>query len=81
MMMERISSVTSGPVQPSPSLCHRPRHYRAIPNTMGTRDDGTPPHRPLYSSRSPVNQTLELAYGRRPSKNSSTTTLEATLDT
>jgi hypothetical protein len=52
-MMEHIS-VTFSPVRPSPSLCHHPRHCRAIPNTMGTRADGTPPLRPLYSSRSPL---------------------------
>jgi hypothetical protein len=52
-MMERISSVTFGPMRPSPSLCHHPRHCRAILNTVRTQADGTSPRRPLCNSGSP----------------------------
>jgi hypothetical protein len=54
-------------------------HRNAIPDTVGARADGTPPCRPSYSSRTPVNRTLELVHGRRPDKTAGTTTVETTL--
>jgi hypothetical protein len=64
--VERVSSVSFGPVRPSPLLCHHPRHYSTIPGAVGTRDDKTSP-RPLLCIHWPsVSRTLESAYGRRP---------------
>jgi hypothetical protein len=62
----RVSSVTSGPVRPSPPLCHHPRHCSTIPGVVGTRDDKTSPHPPLCILRPSVSSTLKLAYRRRP---------------
>jgi hypothetical protein len=74
---ERISSITSGPVWPSPPLCCHPENYRAIPNTVATQIDRTSPRPPLYSLRPSVSQALELAYGQRSNENFDATTLEA----
>jgi hypothetical protein len=65
---ERVSSVTFGPVWPSPPLCHLPGHCNAIPSTVGARDDETLSHRPLCILQPSVIPTLELMYGRRPNK-------------
>jgi hypothetical protein len=65
---ECVSSVTSGPVWPSPPLCHHPRRCSVIPGTVGARDDGTPPHPPMCILQPSVSPTLELTYGRRPNK-------------
>jgi hypothetical protein len=46
-LARRVSSVTSGPVRPSPPLCHHLGHCSIIPGTVEARDDGTPPHPPL----------------------------------
>jgi hypothetical protein len=73
---ERVFSITSatpGLVRPCPSLWHKFRHYRSIPNTVGTRADRTSPLLSLRSFRSPVSQTLELVYGQRSDENSSAT--------
>jgi hypothetical protein len=75
--MERIFSITSGPMQPSPPLCRHPGHCKAIPRTVGTQVDRTSPRPPLRSRRSSVSQALKLAYRRRSNKSSSATTLEA----
>jgi hypothetical protein len=62
--VERVSSVTFGPVQPSPSLCYHPGHCSTIPGAVGTRDDKTSP-RPLLCTLWPsVSCTLESAYRR-----------------
>jgi hypothetical protein len=62
--VERGSSVTSGPVRPSPPLCHHPGHCSTIPDTVAARDDKTSP-RPLLCDLQPsVSPTLELTYGR-----------------
>jgi hypothetical protein len=37
---ERASSVTFGPVRPSPPLCRHPTHCSVIPNTVGPRPMG-----------------------------------------
>jgi hypothetical protein len=37
---ERVSSITSDPVQPSPPLCRHPGHCRAIPALWGSRLTG-----------------------------------------
>jgi hypothetical protein len=74
----RVFPITSGPVRPSPPLCRHPRHCSVIPITVGTQVDGTSPHPPLCSPWSSVSLALESAYGWRPSKSSSATTLEAT---
>jgi hypothetical protein len=75
---KRVFPITSGPVRPSPPLCRHPRHCSVIPTTVGTQVDGTSPHPPLCSPWSSVTLALKSAYGRRPSKSSSATTLEAT---
>jgi hypothetical protein len=74
---KRVSSDTSGPVRPSPSLCRHPEHCSIIPSTVGTQIDGTLPRRPLCGLRSSVSRALEPAYGRRPNKSSNGTTLVA----
>jgi hypothetical protein len=61
----RVSSVTIGPVRPSPPPQHHPKHCSAIPDAMGVRGDKTPPSRLLCALRPPVNCTLESAYGRQ----------------
>jgi hypothetical protein len=76
--MKRVSSITISPVQPSLPLCYHLGYCRAISNVVGTQADGTPPRRLLCNLGTFVSKTLELAYGQRPSKNSNTTTLEAT---
>jgi hypothetical protein len=65
---ERVSSVTSNLVRPSPPLCRHPRHYSIIPGTVGAQDDGTLPRSPLCSLRSSVSPTLRSLYGRRPNE-------------
>jgi hypothetical protein len=65
---ERVSSVTSGPVQPSPPLCHHPGPYSTIPDAVGTQDDKTSPHPLLCILRPSVSRTPESAYGRRPNR-------------
>jgi hypothetical protein len=64
--VERVSSVTSGPVRPSPPLCHHPGHCSTIPDVVEARDDETPPHPLLCILRPSVSRALESAYGRRP---------------
>jgi hypothetical protein len=66
--VECVSSVTSGPVRPSPPLCHHPRHCSVIPGTVEARDDETPPRPLLCILRPSVSRALELAFGRRPNK-------------
>jgi hypothetical protein len=66
--MERVSSVTFGPVRPSPPLCHHPRHCSVIPGTVGAQDNETPPHPSLCILQPSVSPTLELTYVRRPNK-------------
>jgi hypothetical protein len=65
-LVERDPSFTSGPVRPSPPLCHYPRHCSAILGDVGARDDKTAPRPPLCIPRPSVSRTLESAYGRRP---------------
>jgi hypothetical protein len=65
---EHVSSVTSGPVRPSPPLCRHPWRCSIIPDTVGAWDDGTLPRLPLCSLQSSVSPTLEPAYGRRPNE-------------
>jgi hypothetical protein len=76
-MMEHISSVTSGPVRPSSSLCCHPGYCRTAPNAVGTQVDRTSPRLPPCSFRSSVIETLKLVYGRRSDENSSANALEA----
>jgi hypothetical protein len=76
-LVERVSSITSGPVWPSPPLCRHPRHYSIIPDTVGAWDDGTPPCPPLHFLLPFVSPTLERAYRREPTRSSRTITLEA----
>jgi hypothetical protein len=64
--VECVTSVTSGPVRPSPPLCHHPRHYSAIPGTVEARDDETQPRPLLCILWSSVSRALELAYKWRP---------------
>jgi hypothetical protein len=41
--VERVSSITFGPVQPSPPMYHHLGHCSTIPSVVGTRDDETSP--------------------------------------
>jgi hypothetical protein len=75
---KRVSSITSGPVRPSPPLYRHPGHCGAIPHTVGTQVDRTSPRPPLCSLQCSVSQTLESVYRHRSNKSSSATTLEAT---
>jgi hypothetical protein len=65
-LVGRISSITSGPVQPSLPLYHHPRHCSTILGDVGARDDKTSPHPLLCILRPSVSRTLESAYRRRP---------------
>jgi hypothetical protein len=62
----RVSSVTIGPVRPSPPPRRHPGHCTAIPDAVGVRSDKTPPRLLLCTLRPPVGCTLKSAYGRRP---------------
>jgi hypothetical protein len=64
--VKRISSVTIGPVRPSPPPRRHPGHFIAIPDIVGVRGDKTLPYLLLCTLRPPVGCTLESAYGRRP---------------
>jgi hypothetical protein len=70
--VEHVSSVTSGPVRPSPPLCYHPGHCSTIPGTVGARDKKTLPHPLLCILRPSVSCTLESAYGRRPIREATT---------
>jgi hypothetical protein len=61
-----VSSVTIGPVRPSPPPRRHPGHCSAISNAVGVRGEKTPPRLPLCTLRPPVGYTLESAYGRQP---------------
>jgi hypothetical protein len=64
--VERVSFVTSGPVRPSPPMCHHPRHCSTIPGAVGAQDDKTS-LRPLLCILRPSGScTVESAYERRP---------------
>jgi hypothetical protein len=63
--VERVSSINSDPVRPSPPLCSHPGHYSAILGAVGARDDKTSPSPSMYILRPSVSYTLEPAYGRR----------------
>jgi hypothetical protein len=67
-LVERVFSVTSGPVRPSPPLCHHPGHCSTIPGAVGARDDKTSPRPLLCILRPSVRCTLESTYGRRPNR-------------
>jgi hypothetical protein len=63
--VRRVSSVTIGPVQPSPPSRRHPRQCSAIPDAVEARGEKTPPHPLLCPVRPPVSYTLESAHGRR----------------
>jgi hypothetical protein len=63
---ERVSSVTSGPVWPSPLLYYHLEHYSTIRGAVGARDDKTPPRLLLCVHWPSVSRTLKSAYGRKP---------------
>jgi hypothetical protein len=59
-----VTSVTIGPVRPSPpSRCH-PGHCITIPDPVEACGDRTPPRQPLCLVRPHVNSTLESSHGR-----------------
>jgi hypothetical protein len=64
--VRHVSSVTIGPVRPSPPSRSHPGHCSAIPDAVGARGDKTPPRPLLCPVRPPVSCTLESAHGRRP---------------
>jgi hypothetical protein len=65
---EAVTSVTIGPVRPSPpSRCH-PGHCIAIPDAVEACGDRTPPLQPLCLVRPRVNGTLESSHGRSPNR-------------
>jgi hypothetical protein len=63
-LVRRVSSVTIGPMRPSPPPRRHPGHYSAIPDAVGVRGDKTPPRLLLCTLQPPVSCTLESAYGR-----------------
>jgi hypothetical protein len=63
--VRRVSSVTIGPVRPSPLSQHHPGHCSAISDVVGARGDTTPPRPLLWPLGPPVSCTLESAYGRQ----------------
>jgi hypothetical protein len=66
--VRRVSSVTIGPMRPSPPLHHHPKHCSTIPDAVGTQDDKTSPRPPLCDLQPFVSSTLELTHARRPNK-------------
>jgi hypothetical protein len=64
--VRRVSSVTIGPVRPSPLPRRHPGHYSTIPDVVRVRDNKTPPRLLLCTLRPPVSRTLESAYTQRP---------------
>jgi hypothetical protein len=60
----RVSSITAGPVRPSPPLCRHLEYCNDIPVVVGALDDKTSPSPPLCALRSSVSYTLEPGYGR-----------------
>jgi hypothetical protein len=71
-----VTSIVVGPVRPSPSSHHHPRHCITIPYVVGVRSNKTPPRQLLCALRPPVSRTLESAYGRRLHRRLQHTTLE-----
>jgi hypothetical protein len=65
---ESVSSITSGPVRPSPPLYGHPGHCGVIPRTVGTQVDRTSLRPLLCSLQSSVSRTLESVYGHRSNK-------------
>jgi hypothetical protein len=61
-----VFSVAVSPVRPSPPLQRHARYCDDIPNAVGAHGDRTSPRLPLYLVRTPVDDTLEPAHGRRP---------------
>jgi hypothetical protein len=66
--VRRVSSITIGPVQPSPPSRHHPWHCSTIPDAVGVQGDKTPPRLLLCPLRPPVSSTLESVYRRRPNR-------------
>jgi hypothetical protein len=73
---KRVSSVTSGPVRPSPSLCRHPGRCNVVPSTVETQINETSSHRPLCGLRSSISRALHPSYGWQTNKSFSATTLE-----
>jgi hypothetical protein len=67
--VEHVSSFTSGPVQPSPPLCHHPGHCSTIPGVVEARDDETPPRSLLFIPQRFTSRALESSYERRRNGN------------
>jgi hypothetical protein len=59
-----VSSVISGHVQPSLSLCYHPEHCSTIPSVVGAQDDKTSPHLLLCDLQPSVSPTLKLTRRR-----------------
>jgi hypothetical protein len=66
--VRRVSSITIGPVRPSPPPRRHPGRCSAIPNVVGVRGDKTPPRLLLCALQPPVSCTLESEYGRQLNK-------------
>jgi hypothetical protein len=64
--VERISSITSGPVRPSLPLCHHPGHCSTIPSAVEAWDNETLPRPLLCILRPTVSCAVESTYGRQP---------------
>jgi hypothetical protein len=63
-----VTSVTIGPVRPSPPSQHHPGHCIPISYTVGRRGDKMPPRRLLCALRPPISRTLEPMYRQRPNE-------------
>jgi hypothetical protein len=82
--MERIFSITSGPVQPSPLLYRHPGHCKAIPRTVGTHTPTTTQPSvfrqpsPQIGIQTTIKQELQRYYPRsRPWTGTGSTTTPA----
>jgi hypothetical protein len=61
-LVERVPSVNSGPVRPSPPLYKHPEHCSTIPGAVGAQDDKTSPYPLLCKLQPSVSLALELMY-------------------
>jgi hypothetical protein len=65
---EAVTSITIGPVRPSPPSRRHPGHCIAIPDAVEACGNRTPPRQPLCLVWPRVNGTLESSHGRLPNR-------------
>jgi hypothetical protein len=64
MSVGAVTSISIGPVRPSPPSRRHPGHFITIPDAVEACGDRTPPRQPLCLVRPHVNGTLESSRGR-----------------